>query len=99
MKTDKHGFIFADAQATLFAGGTLTPVQRARFRQCTTYVHDVGADVVRFAYTWAGSAAQPKSSPLGRCMRDMGVATQHVFVDPVSMADAAPSIMAEWAAK
>jgi len=90
--------VFADAQATLFAGGTLTAAQRARFRQCTTYVHEVGANVVRFAYTWAGSASQPKASPLGRCMRDFGVATQHVFVDPVSMADAAPPIMAEWAA-
>ena len=90
--------VFADAQSTLLAGGTLSPAQRARFRQCTTYVHEVGANVVRFAYTWAGSAAQPKASPLGRCMRDFGVGTQHVFVDPVSMSDAAPPIMAEWAA-
>ena len=90
--------VFADAQNTVRAGGALSPVQRARFRQCTTYLHEVAADVVRFCYTWAGSAAQPKSSALGRCMRDMGVATQHVFVDPVSMADAAPPILAEWAA-
>lgn len=90
--------VFADAQDTVRSGGTLSPLQRARFRQATTYVHEVAADVVRFCYTWAGSASQPKASPLARCMRDMGVATQHVFVDPVSMADAAPSIIADWAA-
>jgi alkylation response protein AidB-like acyl-CoA dehydrogenase len=90
--------VFADAQDTVLSGGTLSPVQRARFRQATTHLHDVAADVVKFCYTWAGSAAQPTTSVIGRCMRDMGVATQHVFVDPVSMADAAPPIMAEWAA-
>ncbi len=89
---------FADAEATTAAGGTLSAAQRARFRQCTTHAHDVGADVVRFAYTWAGSAAQPRSSAIGRCMRDMGVATQHVFVDPVSLADAAPALLPLWKA-
>ena len=88
--------VYGDAQTTLAAGGSLGPAQRARFRQCTTWLHEVGADVVRFCYTRAGSAAQPKSSVLGRCMRDFGVATQHVFVDPNSMADAAPAIMTAW---
>jgi alkylation response protein AidB-like acyl-CoA dehydrogenase len=91
--------VFADAQDTVLAGGTLSAVQRARFRQSTTYLHEVAAEVVRFCYQWAGSSAQRKTSPLGRCMRDMGVATQHVFVDPVSLADAAPPLLAAWSAR
>ena len=88
--------VFADAQATVLGGGTLSPVQRARFRQSTTYLHEIGAEVVRFCYQWGGSSAQRMSSPLGRCMRDMGTATQHIFVDPLSLADAAPPILAHW---
>jgi len=89
--------VFTEAQDAAFATGALTPAHRARFRQATTYAHEVAADVVRFCYTWAGSAAQSRGSVLGRCMRDIGVATQHVFIDPLSMVDAAPPIMAEWA--
>jgi alkylation response protein AidB-like acyl-CoA dehydrogenase len=91
--------VFADAQATVLSGGTLSAVQRARFRQCTTYLHEVAAEVVRFCYQWGGSSAQRMASPLGRCMRDMGVATQHVFVDPVSLADAGIPLLAHWNAR
>jgi alkylation response protein AidB-like acyl-CoA dehydrogenase len=90
--------VFGDAEATVENGQPLSAEQRARFRQATTWAHQVGADVVRFCQLWAGSESIRAASPLGRCMRDMSVATQHVFVDPISLVDAAPAIMGGWSA-
>lgn len=89
--------VFRDAEATALAGGTLSAEQRARFRQSTTWVHKVAADVVRFAHLWAGSDAIRNDSVLGRVMRDMHVATQHMFVDPMTLVDAGPALVARWA--
>lgn len=89
--------VYRDAQATVMAGRQLTTLQRARFRQSVTYLHEVAADVVRFCYQWGGSDALRNPSPLGRCMRDMAGATQHVYVDPMTLVDAAPPVLADWA--
>jgi alkylation response protein AidB-like acyl-CoA dehydrogenase len=88
--------VFADAQRTAAAGERVTDEQRARFRQATTWVHAVAADVVRRCHMWAGSEAIRATSRLGRCLRDMYVATQHAFVDPVTLVDAGPVILASW---
>lgn len=88
--------VFGDAQETAAAGRPLTPEQRARFRQATTWTHRVAADVVRFCHFWSGASAIRASSVMGRCMRDMHAATQHVFVDPISLVDAAPALMSVW---
>jgi alkylation response protein AidB-like acyl-CoA dehydrogenase len=88
--------LFAEAQALLDGGGHLTAEQRARFRQALTYVHRVGADVVNWCYRWAGTDALRNPHPLGRCLRDMNGATQHLFVDPMTYVDAAPPIIGAW---
>ena len=68
-----------------------------RFRQSATYVHTTAADIVRSCYTWAGTDSLRNPSALGRCLRDISGATQHVFVDPLTMVDAAPALLAHWA--
>jgi indole-3-acetate monooxygenase len=90
--------VYKDAQATAAAGSPLSAEQRARFRQATTWAHGIAADVVRFCHLWAGSESIRASSAIGRCMRDVYVATQHAFVDPISLVDAAPALMDAWAA-
>jgi alkylation response protein AidB-like acyl-CoA dehydrogenase len=91
--------VYRAAQETLARGGTLTAAQRQKFRQNVIYVHRVAADVVRFCYVQGGSDALRNPSPLGRCMRDMYGATQHVFVDTNAMIDVATPILAEWKAR
>jgi len=88
--------VFGDAQRTAAAGKDLTTEQRARFRQATSWAHGVAADVVRRCHMWAGSETVRTTSRLGRCLRDMYVATQHVFVDPVTLVDAGPAILESW---
>lgn len=88
--------LYAETQAYLEAGGELTPAMRARFRQNVIYVHKVAAEVVRFCYTMGGSEALRNPSDLGRCMRDMYAATQHIFVDTIAMQDIAVPILDEW---
>jgi len=68
-------------------------------RQSATYAHQVAADIVRFCYTWGGSDALRNPSPLGRAMRDISGATQHVYIDPLTMVDAAPALLARWVAE
>jgi len=88
--------VFEDAQETAARSETLSPEQRARFRQSTTWLHEVAAELIRFCYTWSGSASIRANSILGRCLRDVSVATQHVFVDRITLADAAPTILTSW---
>jgi len=87
---------YAEIQDYLESGGVLTPAMRMRFRQNCIYVHKVAAEVVRFCYTMGGSEALREPSDLGRCMRDMYAATQHIFVDTITMQDIAVPILAEW---
>jgi alkylation response protein AidB-like acyl-CoA dehydrogenase len=91
--------VFGGAEGAASAGEPITMEQRARFRQATTWAHQIAADVVRFCHFWSGTASIRASSVMGRCMRDVYAATQHVFVDPVTLADAAPAIMEPWAAQ
>jgi indole-3-acetate monooxygenase len=85
--------VYEEAEAAVTAGGTVSEYQRARFRQVATWVHKVGADVVRFAYLWSGSEGYRGSSAIGRMFRDTFVATQHIYVDPITLVDSAPGIL------
>lgn len=90
--------VFGDAQRTVLGGAELSAEMRQRFRQCATYVHTVAAEAVRWCYTWGGSDALRLPSPLGRCLRDMAGATQHVFVDPITLLEAGSTLAEAWRA-
>ncbi|HVM64119.1 MAG TPA: acyl-CoA dehydrogenase family protein [Acidimicrobiales bacterium] len=87
--------LFGGAQASVEAGDDPTEEQRHRVRQATTYATRVAADVVRFAYTWAGTDAL-RPGPLQRCFRDIHAATQHIFVDNSTFTGAAPVLLATY---
>ena len=89
---------YAEAQRDLYAGRELTVEQRQRFRQVAIWVHRVAQDVVTFCFNWGGAQSIRNPSALGRCMRDMSVAMQHVLIDPIGMVQAAPAIMDGWRA-
>ena len=88
--------LYDETEDYLEAGNELTPAMRARFRQNVIYVHKVAADVVRFCYTMGGSDSLRNPSDLGRCMRDVSAATQHIFVDTIAMQDVAVPILDDW---
>jgi alkylation response protein AidB-like acyl-CoA dehydrogenase len=88
--------VFAEAETTVMAGHRLTAEHRARIRQATTWSHRIARDVVRFCFEWSGSEGFRNPSALGRCLRDMTVANQHVFVDPVTVIDASNAILDGW---
>jgi alkylation response protein AidB-like acyl-CoA dehydrogenase len=85
---------FGDAQEAAMAGRDITPLHVARLRQSLIYAHKVASDVVRFCHIHGGSEALRNPSVLGRCMRDMHAATQHVFVDTTHLVDVAGPILA-----
>jgi indole-3-acetate monooxygenase len=85
--------VYEEAEAAVTAGGTVSDYQRARFRQVATWVHKVAADVVRFAYLWSGSEGFRGSTAIGRMFRDTFVATQHIYVDTITLVDSAPGIL------
>lgn len=87
---------YAKAQASVMAGEPFSDEHQARTRQSATWAHKTCSDVVRFAHEWSGSKSIRNPSVLGRVTRDMAVATQHAFVDPVTLTDAAEPIMQAW---
>jgi indole-3-acetate monooxygenase len=89
----------ADAEATAEAGAEITAEQRARLRQVTSWVQRVAQDIVTFAYNWGGSSSIRNPSVLGRCLRDISVGAQHLLVEPMTLVDAAPVIIAGYLPK
>ncbi|MDB6089648.1 MAG: Pigment production hydroxylase [Gammaproteobacteria bacterium] len=90
--------VFATAEAAARRGESADVAQRHRIRQVTTWAHKVAAEVVGFCHLWGGSDSIRNPSALGRCTRDVNVATQHVFVDHSTLVDAAPALLGHWAA-
>lgn len=86
--------VHADAEATVDAGGDLSEEQAARLRQSITWAQEVAAQVTGFAHRWGGSQSFRNPSALGRATRDAAIATQHLLVDPMTLVDAAPAILA-----
>ncbi len=87
---------FQAAEDQAMSGQPLTAEQRARMRQATTWLHQAGDRVVRFCHAWAGSEAFRNTTAISRISRDMSVAIQHVFVDPMTLVDAAPALLDYW---
>lgn len=90
--------VFATAEGVAGRREVVTAEHRQRIRQATTWAHEVAAEVVGFCHLWGGSNSIRNPSALGRCTRDINVATQHVFVDQATLVDAAPSLLDHWAA-
>jgi alkylation response protein AidB-like acyl-CoA dehydrogenase len=85
--------VFDEAEAAVSAGFPISDYQRARFRQVPSWVHKIAADVIRFCYVWSGAEGFRGSTPIGRAFRDMYVATNHLFLDPVTITDSAPAVL------
>lgn len=81
------------AEASVAAGGSVTPEDIARVQQMLAWVHEVTDDAVSFAHKWGGSRSIARTSELGRYVRDMRVATQHLLVDPKGLVDAAAVLL------
>jgi alkylation response protein AidB-like acyl-CoA dehydrogenase len=75
------------------AADTLTREHLTRISQAVSWILGVAADIVTFAHRWGGSQSIRKDSALGRCMRDISVATQHVLVDPMTLVNVAREIL------
>jgi len=86
------------AEATARQGLPVTTEQVARIRQAVTWGHRAARTVVQYAFSAGASGSLRNPSILGRCLRDVSVAAQHIIVDPQSMVEAAPEIIARWAA-
>ncbi len=88
--------VFDGLQHTACAGRAPDESQVARLRATTTWVTQTALGVAQFAHRWAGSAVIRNPSALGRCTRDILVGSQHMMVDPVTMAQSAPPLIAAW---
>ncbi|MDB5714515.1 MAG: hsaA [Sphingomonadales bacterium] len=89
--------VFDDAERLAESGQPVPAKERQRLRQATAWSHNTAADIVDFCHLWGGSASIRKPTALGRCLQDMHVATQHIFVDQHILADVAPTLLEHWA--
>lgn len=73
-----------EAMAQREAGEPITPAYDARIRAMVAWVTDTCVDVARFAHHHGGGAAAFRDSPLQRVLRDILVASQHIYVADVA---------------
>lgn len=90
-------FAAVDEQAERDGGPDVRLLQQARL--ATTYAHEMLDRVVTKARLWSGSDAFRAPSPFDRIVRDAGVVTQHLFVDPNTYVEAIPAILADYQRK
>ena len=64
------------------AGGAVSVEARTGIRLAATHAATTGARVADTAFTLAGGTAVYDTSPLGRCLRDAHVVTQHIQTAP-----------------
>jgi len=64
------------------AGREVTVARRTGIRLAATHAATVGAEVADVAFTLAGGTAVYDTSPLGRCLRDAHIVTQHIQTAP-----------------
>ncbi|HSL74661.1 MAG TPA: acyl-CoA dehydrogenase family protein [Ilumatobacteraceae bacterium] len=64
------------------AGGEVSLEARTGIRLAATHAASVAASVADVAFTLAGGTAVYDTSPLGRCLRDAHVVTQHIQTAP-----------------
>jgi indole-3-acetate monooxygenase len=70
------------AWTTAMAGEEVTVGARTGIRLAATHAATVCAEVADVAFTLAGGTAVYDTSPLGRCLRDAHVVTQHIQTAP-----------------
>ncbi len=64
------------------AGREVTVTARTGIRLAATHAASVSAEVADAAFTLAGGTAVYDTSPLGRCLRDAHIVTQHIQTAP-----------------
>jgi alkylation response protein AidB-like acyl-CoA dehydrogenase len=87
---------FEAIETRVVGGGKVTPEELNRLRQACSFAHKTAVEVVRFAHRWGASEAFRNPTALGRCTRDMAVATQHVIADEAAWSDCAEPIYRSW---
>ncbi len=80
---------FSEVEATVDAGGELTPTLRADMRVAATFATETSREIVQWAHLAAGTTAIREGSRLERAFRDMYTGSQHVFIGEKTYTDAA----------
>lgn len=87
---------YSAAEGSAASTGEISAELMSRMRQATTHAHDIAQSVISSCHLWGGTQAFKNPSALGRVLRDYMVAKNHMYVDPISMVDAAPEILLSW---
>jgi alkylation response protein AidB-like acyl-CoA dehydrogenase len=88
--------VYGEAEATANRGDPIPAELHARMVQAAVAAHNLASEVVQFCHLWSGTASLRNPSPLGRAVRDVMAATQHLLVDQKMLVDCAPAIIGSW---
>jgi len=88
--------VYAEAEEAAATTGEVSAELVSRMRQAATWVTTVADEVVNFCHLWSGTQAVRNPSAMGRVTRDMSVAKNHLFVDPVTYTTTTAPILAAW---
>jgi indole-3-acetate monooxygenase len=88
--------VLAEAEESAHTKGEVSAELTSRVKQVTTWVHEVGTEVVNCAALWGASQTIRNPSALGRALRDMSVARNHLAADPIGLVQSAGPILTSW---
>jgi len=88
--------VLAEAEDSAQTKGEVSAELTSRVKQITAWVHEVGTEVVNTAALWGASNTIRNPSALGRTLRDMSVARNHLAADPIGLVQSAGPILTSW---
>jgi len=87
---------FWSIEETVVSNQEISSEQMSRLRQACSQAHEMAVKVVQFCHHWGASESFRNPTALGRCTRDLAVATQHVIADESAWSDCAGPIYESW---
>ncbi|CAN5386542.1 acyl-CoA dehydrogenase family protein [soil metagenome] len=85
--------VFAEAQDE--PGGP-TDLQQARIHVACAWMARESDDLIKWCHSWGGSAAVRTPNALTRCLNDIAVASNHLYVDRMNLVGPTPIILESW---
>jgi len=86
---------FAGAQRRAGPDGP-TPADFGRLQAACSWMTQLSLDLVRWCDSWAGSSAVRLPSALSRCLNDIAVMANHLYVDRMNVVNGAGAILDSW---
>ncbi|MCD9196968.1 acyl-CoA dehydrogenase family protein [Aeromicrobium wangtongii] len=87
---------FDEVQNSFAKNGSVSDLDMAKLQVTCAWMTQSAMELVAWCHSWGGSASVREPSVLSRCLRDISVAGNHLYVDRINLVGGAGRILHDW---